>query len=93
MLSLLRKFGLVVLMGAAFTAAAHIYEHCTAVTADSYAGCSVCGDMLGVSVDAAPSIDAGLVFLGVQPVQPACRNQSVLILNEASRAPPGALLS
>lgn len=93
MRSLIRNFGLFVLLGAAFTAAGHIYEHCAAATAGTYAGCSVCSDMLGASVDAAPSVDAGLVFLGFTPLQQSSIPQAVSILDEASRAPPGALLS
>lgn len=93
MKNLARKLGLLLLMTTALTVAGHIYEHCTAATAGSFVTCSVCCDIQGASVDAAPQVDAGLVLLFTEPYRAFAGVSAEKILSEVSRAPPGAFLS
>ena len=88
-----RKFGLLLLMTTALTVAGHVYEHCSAVTADSLITCSLCNDIQGASVDAAPQVDAGLILLFTEPARAFAGLSAENILSEISRAPPGAFLS
>jgi hypothetical protein len=93
MKNIVRRLGLLMLMTAAFTVAGHIYEHCTAATAGSFVACSLCNDIQGTSVDAAPQVDAALVLLFVEPFRLHAGVSAEILLSEISRAPPGALLS
>ncbi len=93
MKSLARKLGLLTLMAAALAVAGHIYAHCTVLTAGSYAACSLCSDIQGTSVGAAVRVDAGLVFLRVERLQPLTAVSAEKTYSETSRAPPGAVLS
>lgn len=88
-----RKFGLLLLMTTALTVAGHVYEHCSAATADSLITCSLCNDIQGASVDAAPQVDAGLTLLFTEPDRAFAGISAENILSEVSRAPPGAFLS
>jgi hypothetical protein len=93
MKNLARKLCLLLLMTSALTVAGHIYEHCSVATAGTLISCSLCNDIQGTSVDAAPQVDAGLVLLFVEPFRALAGISFEKIHSEISRAPPGAFLS
>ena len=87
------KFGLMMLMAAAFTVAGHVYSHCAAASAESFVNCSLCNAIQGTSVNAAPPANPEIVLLYTVAIPEVTLLSFEAAQSEISRAPPGAVFS
>ena len=80
-------------MAAALTVAGHIFQHCTANSAETLNDCRVCQSIMAASTHSAQPVKAELVFLR-DAALPIIPDYFFLTAgSDLSRAPPHALFS
>lgn len=85
-----QKFGLTLMLAAAFTVAAHVFQHCVSYSEDTLGDCRVCQSIMAASAHAAAPAEAELVFVrdAVPPATPSYHFSPAA--PSQSRAPPSA---
>ena len=83
-----RKFGLLMMLAAALTVAGHIFQHCTAYSAETFNDCRICQAIMAVSAHAMQPAEVELVLLhyAVIPITPEYYFSPAS--SDQSRAPP-----
>ncbi len=87
------KFGLLMMMTAALAVAGHIFQHCTASSAETLNDCRVCQSIMAASAHSAQPAEAELVFLR-DAALPVIPDYFFLTAgSDLSRAPPRVFFS